>query len=148
MTNATITPQELRIGNWLTANSPQMQVRAINKHEVELYMPESNADTFTYEISQLRGIPLSEEVLIACGFEKDGFGAYNKDISRIRGFFKMLVFAGDYLYQREGSEGKRRETDDMCVLWNKDFRNCFYLHNLMNLYFSLTGEELTYNPQG
>ena len=76
------------------------------------------------------------------GFEKDGFGAYNiwlpKTYSTTN---RTLSFSGDYLYLRE-RVNENRFNDIISSIWNKDLMKQFYLHQLQNLYFSLTGIDL------
>lgn len=77
------------------------------------------------------------------GFKKDGFGAWNKDISPWpETQLKQLSFAGDYLYMREGDLSKRRENDDVVVLWNNDLRGAMPIKKLKELYHILTGSLL------
>lgn len=77
------------------------------------------------------------------GFKKDGFGAWNKCISPWpETSLKQLTFAGDYLYLREGELIKRRETDNLVVLWNNDLRGVMPVKHLKELYFILTGSLL------
>jgi hypothetical protein len=88
-------------------------------------------------------IPITPELLEACGFEKDGFNAYNICISPWpETHLKQLSFAGDYLYLREGDLSKNRIHDSLCVLWNNDLRGKMFVHQLQNLYHALTGLEL------
>lgn len=93
----------------------------------------------------LEPMPLTEEWLERMGFEKDGFNTMSKDISSFPAAFKRLVVAGDYLYLREGVINGRPHEDDLNVLWNRDLRKQFYVHELQNLFHILTGEELTIN---
>lgn len=79
----------------------------------------SNADI----LNKLDGIPLTPELLKRCGFEK---GINNPDYHDLRFFVLTKI-----------EEGYR--------LRNCDYpgRDIKYLHQLQNLYFALTGEELT-----
>lgn len=77
------------------------------------------------------------------GFVKDGFNAWNKCISPWpETHLKQLTFSGDYLYLREGELSKRREDDDIVVLWNNDLRGIMPVKHLKELYFILTGSLL------
>jgi hypothetical protein len=122
---------ELRVGNWVEANSPMMQVKEITEHTVGLYMPGSEADPFLYDIDEINPIPLSPEIL-----EKFGFG---KDISSQYGGYLIKVKEGESI----------RIVNDESIGWhwpmngyNRPITN--YVHQLQNLIFALTGEELTY----
>lgn len=77
------------------------------------------------------------------GFTKDGFNAWNKDISPWpETHLKILSFAGDYLYLREGELSNRREKDDIVTLWNNDLRGVMPVRHLKELYYILTGSLL------
>lgn len=87
-------------------------------------------------------IKLTPEILRKIGFIESGFGSFvirfNKDI-----VFKELSIASDYLYIREGEPDQPRHYDDLVTLWNRDKNpELFTVHNLQNLWFTITGEEL------
>ena len=86
----------------------------------------------------LRPIPLTEEWLLNFGFERDdedeayvGSGLYIEDRNRDR-----------YM-----SQEKRDSLKDSFGVWfvnsGRLIRDIKYVHQLQNLYFALTGEELT-----
>ncbi len=77
----------------------------------------------------IKPIPLTEEWLIKMGFEKIGTN-YEKDWLLLHGNIKTGTV--DFLLN-EPKTGKYKATILM------------YLHQLQNLYFALTGEELTIN---
>lgn len=148
-----IQPQELRKGNKIIANglhcgriltvdrlaskgtlSEDLRPVMFDEHEVGEFLKDCE------------GVPLTPEILEACGFQKDGFNAFNICISPWPGsHLKQLSFSGDYLYLREGELEKNRITDSLCVLWNNDLRDKMNLHQLQNLFFALTGSELSIN---
>lgn len=108
------------------------------------YIEHGDADFSESRMVNVEGIPLTEEWLVKFGFEQGALGSWIKSIS-IFGNLRELSFSGDYLYLREGKEVYGSGDDDLCVLWNKDVMKQFYVHQLQNLYFALTGEELTPN---
>lgn len=116
---------ELRIGNWVQVNSPIMQVKEITDHTIGLYMPGSEADPFLYDIDEVFPIPLSPEILEKCGFKKHN-NYYTKDE-----FYIFEAF----------NSGK-------CFSYSTDqyYVELTSLHQLQNLYYSLTGEELIFKP--
>ena len=65
-------------------------------------------------------IPLTEEILLKCGFEYDGDGIYGVD----------NVYY-DFYFSKTG------------VVVRGLNNKIYHLHQLQNLYFALTGEELT-----
>jgi hypothetical protein len=87
-------------------------------------------------------IPLTPEILEKCGFVKDGFGCYVKQIpnnlQKTEGYF---VFSGDYLYLRHYNDGNRAN-DSIVTLWNKDVMKEFHLHKLQNIFFDHANTEL------
>lgn len=68
-------------------------------------------------------IPLTPEILEKCGFENWDKNKYSNDI------LCLTINGEGFLY-----------------LANQRHVNIFYLHQLQNLYFALTGEELTFKP--
>jgi hypothetical protein len=115
---------ELRIGNWVHTGS--FHVPKLQGHHQ--YLPEWHKYAFKFD-----PIPLTEEWLERFGFEQ------------------MKLYTGDKCFVKE----------KFCVLCdgqlkNYDLRLTFdsdqtirikldYVHQLQNLYFSLTGEELNQN---
>jgi hypothetical protein len=74
------------------------------------------------EADQFEGIPLTGEWLLKFGFDEHAIGYYNKD------FVIFLSYANTGLHQYR----------------LRDFNTIIkYVHQLQNLYFALTGEELT-----
>jgi hypothetical protein len=73
-------------------------------------------------------IPLTEEWLLKFGFEKTMSWTYAKNLV---GNLKLVYYLGE----KGWSIGFKPYSD---------FPNLKYVHQLQNLYFALTGEELTY----
>ena len=67
-------------------------------------------------------IPLTEEWLVKFGFEYDVLEEFYFEMNGIRGQF----------YEEENS----------FELDHYELANCYYVHQLQNLYFALTGQEL------
>jgi len=118
--------QELRIGNWCNiVKSPfeneigEFQIEAITIHYFEC------GDDLILE-----PIPLTEEWLLKFGFVKEK-GYYVMGVHQSR-FSGLMKFKFDPLLQLVFSVGSY-----------KDITRVKYVHDLMNLYFALTGEELT-----
>lgn len=91
--------------------------------------------------SDFEPIPLTSEWLERFGFVQDAFDAWNLELTTRFASKTLLIFASDYLYMRQFNTDKRHE-DDICTIWNKDIMKHFYVHDLQNLYFALTGQEL------
>jgi hypothetical protein len=108
-----IKANELRIGNKIFYRNKAITV---NWQELKWIQEENN---------NFQPIPLTEEILLKCGFVKDGrwfclhFGFYSIGIANDESGFNYV--------------------------WDDGFRTIKYLHQLQNLYFALTNEELTIN---
>ena len=130
---------ELRIGNYINRLGEITIIKSIQIGTNGIgyvYTPVSGAIT----LNQIEPIPLTPEILEKCGFElkndtRNSNGWYlNVDNRRIcwSDSDKEIVS----LYFKEGQNYGYNDT-----LF--DFK-CKSLHQLQNLYFALTGEELTY----
>lgn len=134
-------PEELRIGNFILDDiDRESKVTMVGMNTLEAF-PVSDDGTKWTTVFKPEGIPLTEDWLKRFGFEQGALGSWTKSIT-IFGNLRELSFGGDYLYLREGKEVYGSGEDDLCVLWNKDVMKQFYVHQLQNLYFALTGEEL------
>lgn len=106
---------ELRIGNWLNGPEGNAQVTGIQNREVV------EIGEIGHVMEDVSPIPLTEEWLIKFGFEWHEYGrCYNFEgfsIIKSKQGFVMLNTGNDI-----GLE---------------------YVHSLQNLYFALTGKELT-----
>ena len=131
---------ELRIGNWVEANSPMMQVKEITEHTVGLYMPGSEADPFLYDIEEIRPIKLSPEILEKCGFVLNRNNELSIEINDIASHLELMRGVDGFYYPAftQTPQGDEERT----VYFNR----INSLHQLQNLYFSLCGEELNYTP--
>lgn len=111
---------EIRIGNIFTVSGFPMYVEAIFKDTVYLNFEGNEGDVWEENIKDLIPIPLTEEILNKAGFE-----------SHYHGFIR-----NERIFIEETLNG-----------WNIGFfgitmREIDYLHDLQNLIFALTGEEI------
>jgi len=120
---------ELRIGNWIIDNEVEPQRTVYYQVEEITYKGVVYRDGSSVTMCEyLQPIPLTEEILLKCGFTRDGFG---------------LKF--DFIYLTAGA--RIVETDELrCfdyeLIEDKKYIRIKYLHQLQNLYFALTSEEL------
>ena len=125
---------ELRLGNWVTGrNDPPMQVAAISKGTVELYMPGSVADNFVYDEMEIKPILLIGDDLLKFGFRRADERRYfiSADALPKKGYgFDLTFILGEW--------------NVYCASYPASIQ---YIHQLQNLYFFLTGQELTYNSE-
>jgi len=89
---------ELRVGNWVEANSPMMQVKEITEHTVGLYMPGSEADPFLYDIEEIRPIKLSPEILEKCGFVLNRNNELSIEINDIASHLELMRGVDGFYY--------------------------------------------------
>lgn len=114
---------ELRLGNYVYDNlGGLLKIKGISTES---------------DLRHIKPIPLTEEILLKCGFVKDeeydegGLIDFRYELNLLN---KSISFTSNW------------NTED-CFYVN--LTQCgvdvFYLHQLQNLYFALTGEELTIN---
>ena len=111
---------ELRIGNWVKYEGRHFQMYVIAKDLPFLDTMEFGDGVVEWK--DIEPIPLTEEWLIKFGFEKGG------------NWFD------------EGGMIELKEKEDAYVMLEDSYYHCsqdlFYVHQLQNLYFALTGQEL------
>lgn len=150
-------PQELRIGNLVTDEfydsfKTVIEIDSINESGINLLIEDDGrwleiAEHFIvpeYSFDKLKPIPLTEEWLLKFGFE---ISRYQKPRGQICG---IELYAGwDYAFIRVGFK-----TDFIIRFYKGRFKlEPFYsceikhVHQLQNLYFALTGEELKINKK-
>jgi len=121
-----INANELRIGNLI--KSPNGEVFKVDNIQVNSINQRIDGDGVagSYFLSGFTGIELTPEVLEKCGFEKERHYVVKGSI---------YVFENNYvaLYPEEGRE-------------EINLPHIKYLHQLQNLVFALTGNELDYKP--
>ena len=121
--------RELRIGNWVIFN--------VDGTEIQYYLEYPHIGT----LDQLSPIPLTEEWLERFGFEKSAWLDSVEYLKEVNSFFIKCFFhegrrKPEYALFGNGGddyEGEMRLGDDQ-----------MYVHKLQNLYYALTGEELTW----
>ena len=105
---------ELRIGNWINRDSENEELRLWHFYKIA---------ECVFDEDDLKPIPLTEEWLLKFGFKKIG-GTIYKNIGSIE----------------IGLTGKRFYIQIRCE--NITIQNIKHVHQLQNLYFALTNQEL------
>jgi len=125
-------PSDFRIGNRVNKGI----INAIHKNSIQV------KDKFGNLFYAFEPIPLTSEILLACGFVKcEGkFGEYFK-CSKLDGFRIWLTEHNNYSWWSIGR--KDYENDETIFI----FKDCKYLHQLQNLYFALTNQELEFKTE-
>ncbi len=137
---------ELRIGNYIQIKEPKEEYIGVHLEVIEItsylsqniqcmtpncisfYCSKTEQNTYNFETDYFEPIPLTEEWLLKFDFSKSPFDKtslqYKKDIYSLIGneenWFCLSV--GNFVHTKVRIQ---------------------YLHQLQNLYFALTGEELT-----
>jgi hypothetical protein len=122
---------ELRIGNYVLRSGHIEKVYQIRNSGVDFYRGQNKKSIITqsYTYSGIEPIPLTEEWLLKFGFKYYSLPSEN---NVKRGYYTM----------KYGSTFK-------IIISNKKYyflnfrKEIEYAHQLQNLYFALTGEELT-----
>lgn len=123
-----MTTQELRIGNYVKLTY-MVEVTAISNDGDCYYTPidqEEYLDEFT-DIRHFEPIPLTPEVLEACGFEYDESN------------IKWKINKNSKFEFAWGEECGTQFNYSVC---RRGVSHVNFLHQLQNLYYSLTGQEL------
>jgi hypothetical protein len=140
-----LTPQELRIGNYVSSlvnNRPLIKVLQLFGDSYQGDFGNGSRGGIMYENSE--GIPLDEKWLIKFRFDKHPI-SWSKDISYFpkEEYKALCVTINQGLIVRCGHQNDPREKDEIMVLWNNDVRGPLCVHVLQNAWYILTGEELT-----
>ncbi|WP_183560650.1 hypothetical protein [Mucilaginibacter sp. SP1R1] len=133
-----MTVQELRIGNYVRASNPAGEDDSewINIHcKVEAIPSKTHVqviDGMIWSMEWITGIEISDEWLIKFGFEKWLLDS-NENCSYYKlGVLNLMISDSGHSY------GCSFEPENN----NSWFTEVQYVHQLQNLYFALTGEEL------
>jgi len=122
---------ELRIGNWVEridigfsgAKKVVFQIRHLDIIHHESYSP----------------IPLTTEILDKCGFWANRFDVPSFEINDMATHLELIEANGFYYPSID-------QMQDIGPSQNVSLTRIQYLHQLQNLIFTLTNEELNYTP--
>lgn len=115
---------ELRIGNYVKSLSVT-QVRELTESTIN-----------GYSIGGFYPIPLTEELLLKCGFEKADDMAYHPDMKIRSLYINTLILRKNTCSNLFEFHFQHKNP---AMFENTEIK---YLHQLQNLYFALTGKEL------
>ena len=134
-----IQARELRIGNWVEWVYPN---RNNQPNKFQFCQIESIRTSLVgvlgsaYGYDQIQPIPLTPEILEKCGFERRNYGWIINKLKEANDSYFGLFYIND-------------NAGDLSLKLNSAYCPCAeikHLHQLQNLYFALTGEELTFKP--
>jgi len=116
---------ELRIDNWvISKDGRHIQMNRIMLGVVPLLSP----------------IPLTPEVLEKCGFVPNAIGQLAIEVLGIDTHLELITINDGYCYVNLNQVNEFGNSQNVAI------NRIQYLHQLQNLYFALTGEELIYKP--
>jgi hypothetical protein len=123
-----MTTNELRLGNylWWDYLGDNVIVTSIDTLQISL----DRSERAMIDIEELKPIPLTEEWLLTFGFEQQTWAGLKTD-SYEKGIYQLSKVGGEHtMYQLSSNHL-------MLVVFPES------VHQLQNLYFALTGTELT-----
>lgn len=128
--------KELRIGNivYVRCQDGEHTVESIEKKDgwtggYKIHMANGLKSSLDY----IMPIPLTEELLLKCGFETEHYGFSNVNIELSYGCFLCGGISQDY------DVGLFVSTNGAEYAVSNEIK---YLHQLQNIYYALTGKEL------
>ena len=136
-----IATSDLRLGNWVHESECTrypMYVHTIGDDYVYLNFDGNEGDVFECKPEELQGIPLTEELLTKMGARKVtdiGWNVVESYSAGVRIELRVILFS-----ESEIDVKIRRSTPH----WEDYFQgsSILYLHELQNLYWDLTKQEL------
>jgi hypothetical protein len=138
---------ELRLNNLLFYGDEVLKVASIhNDNTIRFEKDNSTIGCFSTKLLSIKSIPLTEEWLLKFGFERRkgmyyASATYHKEILKTDFYLRR---AGGYENWFWGiSSGDDFDTIHFIDVEFNDAIRYSYVHQLQNLYFALTNEELT-----
>ena len=129
-----IQQNELRLKNWVQTFSPRNEIVQI----VDLSTNICKAGEYLNDYENIHPIVLSTEILEKCGFELNRNNELSIEINDIASHLELMSGTGGFYYP---SFTQTPQGDEERTVY---FNRINSLHQLQNLYYALTGEELTY----
>ncbi len=126
--------RELRIDDWIKVSDRVCQVEQIDNKigRIGVRDKDGNRCGVLAVDAKCQPIPLTEDLLLKCGFKHDQFGDFGLCLDDDN--FALWIVADKSLY------GSWRA----CLIYKGNYitNNFGSLHQLQNLYFAITGREL------
>jgi hypothetical protein len=133
--------QELRIGNFVLTKYRgefhQKTVESITKDGIDFFVPDGYGELHTdIDTDEPFPIPLTEDWLLKFGFKKLTPECFEKKYSH-QG--ELLIFS----WETPVGMSNNMKEGEYYFFFNRIPHTISHVHTLQNLYFALTGEELT-----
>ena len=143
---------ELRIGNYLNIIEPvdgykdchvvvvdivnflHREVPSNTDYLISFYSPKANTSHLDQELDLFEPIPLSREWMLKLGFEIGGVEDLEWEHPSVEGFLLAGI---------NWADAEWPEYQFLNYRVGKDILHIHYVHQLQNLYFALSGKELT-----
>ncbi len=123
-----IKPSDLRLGNWVMYDNRYFQISMIADVFPELNTTEFGIGVVDY--NNISAIPLSEEVLLRSGFHK---------CEKHENFYQIILNDWTKIYV---AFHEKQYAVELSISKHSFCPKVNYLHQLQNLYYTLTGEEM------
>lgn len=127
---------DLCIGNWVYDGDRTqfpMFIRGIGEDYVYLDFEGNEGDLWESKPEDLKGIPITKEILLYSGFRFDGF---KEDLIKE---YDVFVFRGEIWFELKYSKGGFRIYING---FNEESKPVFFLHELQNLFWNITKQQL------
>jgi hypothetical protein len=124
---------EIMLNNYVKDHLGRV-LKVVGLKDDNVYLVLSNKEKIRYNIKTIQGLELTEEILLKCGFVIGG--------SKQWLFINLDKKDECYLYFNPLGKGIAIDQEGKECSFEIDLN---YLHQLQNLYFALTNEELTIN---
>ena len=136
--------KELRIGNKIIFSEDET-IFTVGSIDEKGFTVQNEEETTWIENYQFDPIPLTEEILLKCGFEKIVFDSeetgYGVDYNLKANNDLFINYSDDFSCGLYSSKSEVKNSLSVIPFWG----NTKTVHGLQNLYFALTGEELEIN---
>lgn len=122
--------EELRIGNIIETPMGCQSIGGVCQAETPYIRLNGNMH-IGYRLTNCKPIPLTEDILLKCGFVSKG--------KNLLGHIFAKSFVHYYVTNKRDNFAFRMNTPNDTSVFIREIE---YLHELQNLYFAITGEEL------
>lgn len=132
--------KELRIGNLVMLDGKYIKIKSMNRTSVYGLPVGLDQKKIYLTSDEIEPLPLTEEILLKCGFLKGELLIENNreyEINLRRDYILKYDYRRRWVIENNGFQ---KFNDPVHIPYVQ------HLHQLQNLYFALTGKELTFVP--